>query len=558
MSPDHPQPQPIPVPANFPVHWDSPEEAHMPWGRDPMHFPSPLPTLEGEVWCRIMHCGFCRAQEAYEMPVRARAKDINNYHYEAMVPAVALDQMEAQGHRAGEKIGAAIAQLADLWEGQWLPEIKEHLAWWDGHDLSGATPAALRAHLDQTMERVDRLWELHFRIVVPAYAAMSMFADLYRDLFAGEEALAAYRLLQGFENKTLEVNQGLWDLSRKARKSAPVQVVLENQAPSEVVGALEKSPEGQAFLGDLCAYLEIYGQCGTTWGLTTPTWIEDPAPAIRNLVDHLGRPDSEDPRLQVSSLAAQREQAVAEARAKLQGYPRQVVEHFEFLLKAGQLGLVLSEDHGFWIDFNSMARVRRVIMAVGKCLVQAGSIATADDVFHLSLDEVRAELGTASDRRALVVQRQTTLAYFRTIDAPPALGMDYGPPPDNPITRIFGKLFGGPPPAGAAPGTLTGHAGSAGRVRGRARVIRTLEDASRLKLGDILVAETTSPPWTPLFATAGGIVTDTGGILSHCAVVAREYRIPAVVGTGRATKMIREGQLIEVDGDAGTVRIVEE
>jgi pyruvate,water dikinase len=87
-------------------------------------------------------------------------------------------------------------------------------------------------------------------------------------------------------------------------------------------------------------------------------------------------------------------------------------------------------------------------------------------------------------------------------------------------------------------------------------VIHSLQEAADLKPGDILVTESTAPPWTPLFATAGGIVTDNGGILSHCAVVAREYRIPAVVGTGRATTMLRSGQLIEVDGDAGTVRVL--
>ena len=92
-------------------------------------------------------------------------------------------------------------------------------------------------------------------------------------------------------------------------------------------------------------------------------------------------------------------------------------------------------------------------------------------------------------------------------------------------------------------------------MRGPARVVRSLAEATKLRRGDVLVAETTAPPWTPLFATAAAIVTDTGGILSHCAVVAREYRIPAVVGTGRATATIRDGQILEVDGDAGLVRI---
>jgi pyruvate,water dikinase len=94
-------------------------------------------------------------------------------------------------------------------------------------------------------------------------------------------------------------------------------------------------------------------------------------------------------------------------------------------------------------------------------------------------------------------------------------------------------------------------------ARGIARVVRSLRDAGRVQPGDVLVAEMTAPSWTPLFATVAAVVTDTGGILSHCAVVAREYQIPAVVGAGRATSVIQDGQLVEVDGDRGVVRIIE-
>jgi pyruvate,water dikinase len=89
-------------------------------------------------------------------------------------------------------------------------------------------------------------------------------------------------------------------------------------------------------------------------------------------------------------------------------------------------------------------------------------------------------------------------------------------------------------------------------------VLRSLSEVARLQKGEVLVAETTAPSWTPLFATAAAVVTDTGGILSHCAVVAREYRIPAVVGAGAATATIKSGQTIEVDGDAGIVSILSE
>jgi pyruvate,water dikinase len=118
------------------------------------------------------------------------------------------------------------------------------------------------------------------------------------------------------------------------------------------------------------------------------------------------------------------------------------------------------------------------------------------------------------------------------------------------------KFIGGPPPADE-PGVVRGHAGSPGRAAGPARVIISIADADRLRPGDILVTQATAPPWTPLFAVAAAVVTDAGGVLSHCAVVAREYGLPAVVGTGTATATIRDGQWLEVDGDAGTVRLAD-
>ncbi len=149
------------------------------------------------------------------------------------------------------------------------------------------------------------------------------------------------------------------------------------------------------------------------------------------------------------------------------------------------------------------------------------------------------------------------MAHFATIQPPFALGTEPpGPPPDNPIGRAIGRFFGGPPQQSPEPGVLKGNAGSRGIVRGTAKVIRSLAEAGKLQKGDILVAETTAPPWTPLFATAAAVVTDTGGILSHCAVVAREYMIPAVVGVGMATHVIQDGMTLEVDGTAGTVRII--
>ncbi len=550
-----PAPVAIAAPPNFPVAWESLDDGKLTWTHDRMHNPDPLMPLERAFW-NMVYVGFNRAAEAYEMPTRIKARPINTYYYMALTPAVPAEEMEAQGKRADAQIDAAMARLGELWREQWLPEIQSHLAWWDAFDLGAAAAPDLLAHLEETLQRSTRLWELHFRIVLPGYMAMSQFDDLYRDLFAGDGAFRSYRLLQGFDNKTLEAGRALWELSRRALRSAEVRRALEGHGTESVMTELEKTAAGRAFQQELRIYLEVFGLRGEKWGLSYTAWLEDPTPAIKNLKDYLAGSD-QDPRAEQAKLAAERDQAVAEARERLQGYPRPVVERFEFLLKAAHQGVVLSEDHGYWIDFASTYRVRRVLLECGRRLVEAHAIQEPADVFYLTQDELRGLLAAPSpgSLRSPVVERQAEVQHFRAITPPPALGTDYGPPPDDPVARFFGKLFGGPPPASEAPSVLRGNAGSPGKVRGPAKVIRSLAEASKLRQGDVLVAETTAPPWTPLFATAAAIVTDTGGILSHCAVVAREYRIPAVVGTGRATAAIRDGQILEVDGDAGLVRI---
>jgi phosphoenolpyruvate synthase/pyruvate phosphate dikinase len=147
--------------------------------------------------------------------------------------------------------------------------------------------------------------------------------------------------------------------------------------------------------------------------------------------------------------------------------------------------------------------------------------------------------------------------HWQRITPPPSLGTPpQAPPTDNLLARST-ALFFSTPVRGSEPGVLRGHPSSPGTARAGARVIHRLAEAGTLQPGDVLVAEATAPTWTLLFAVASAVVTDVGGVLSHCAVVAREYHIPAVVGTGDATTRIADGQLLEVDGNAGIVRLLE-
>jgi pyruvate,water dikinase len=387
--------------------------------------------------------------------------------------------------------------------------------------------------------------------------SLGLFDETYSDLFSPQSSLDSMRLLQGIPTTTTKTGQELWRLSRLALATPVVRSILETEAAADVVPALERDPACAPFLAELREFLSRYGRRSEIWGLSYPSWREDPSPAIRMVKDYLSQPDR-DLIAEMESLAAERERLTAESRERLAGYPAQVREQFEFALEAARAANYLQEEHGFWIDSYGFDCVRQVVLEVGRRLAARGVLAERDDIFHLPFAEARAAFaGPGSDLRGRVAERKAELAAFRDVQAPPVLGAEPpGPPPDDLVFRTMGKFFGAPPPPSDEPGVLRGAAGSAGTVRGIARVVRSLADAQRLQPGEILVTETTAPAWTPLFASAAAVVTDTGGVLSHCAVVAREYMIPAVVGTGMATAVIPDGATIEVDGSAGIVRIL--
>jgi phosphohistidine swiveling domain-containing protein len=540
---------------SFPVKWEEPADASYSWMFDRLHAPEPMTLADGVAFkCAFDH-GVTAAARAYGVPMRALTRRINTYLYLALVPT---SVPAAQRKTGQERLSVAIGRIHELWNGEYLPEIKRHLQFWEALDPAGSTARQLVDGLDDSLDRTRRLYEIHFLIWFPFMAAISLFDDLYREVFGDHSEFDAYRLLQGFENKTVESGRALWQLSRQALEVAAVRQVLTQQPADLVAVALEATREGREFLDRLRAYLETWGERGDRWGWSFPSWIEDPTPVIKTLKDYVRQPDRE-LEAELAAQAAAREQYVAAARDGLRSQSPQVVQRFEFLLGAAQKAIVLTEDHSHWIDFRCMYHLHRISLELGRRMAAASVVDRPDDVFLLTVDELRDTALSLPrvNRRAQIAARRAEMDYFRSTDVPRVLGTPPSvDPPTDPVNRALFKFFGAPPPRLDDAAVIHGNRGSPGRATGPARVIRSLAGAGKLQPRDVLVVETSAPPWTPLFATAVAVVSDTGGILSHCAVVAREYGIPAVVGTGNATALLQDGQLIEVDGDAGTVRVV--
>lgn len=260
---------------------------------------------------------------------------------------------------------------------------------------------------------------------------------------------------------------------------------------------------------------------------------------------------AEDTAARRARLEAERTTAERQAREALAGEPR-LLARFETLLASAQRFQPLREEQVAWFTLGWPV-MRRAVRRLGEVLRDRGRLAEADEAFFLTREELVGalrgadggrQLGAEATRRRADWERQRRLVPPLIIgEMPPMLQRFLG------AAEEAVRMPGGVEEAG-----LRGIAASPGRVTGPARVIRAAEEFQRLQPGDVLVAPITTPAWTPLFAKAAAVVTDTGGVGSHSSIVAREYGIPAVVGTGDATRRLRDGELVTVDGAAGFVR----
>lgn len=547
----------LPTLPEFPVRWETPTDELLLWMQERVHFPMPSTPLEFLLVAQPIYIGLNRASKRYGVPLQGDIRHINTYVYEGYLPPEEESEGPDSEETSLQKLSAAMAEMGVRWRQEWLPEIQGHLSFWESFDLRGASMAALLVHLDKTQQRLYRMWEIHNLLWYPMYLAMSLYDEMYLELFEGATLAEAYQRLVGVETRTTAGNQALWALSRQALALPAVCRVLVEHAAGNVLALLGELADGQPFLAGLNEFLQEYGRRSEGFRLRDVSWLEDPTPAIKIIQGYMAHPDR-DLAAETQKIAVRRAEQVIELRQRLQNYPQGVVEQFEKLFAAAQEGYFLSEEHTYWIDFQTVYQTRQIVLECGRRLAAAGILETSEDVFFLTLEELQGSAGADSGRyRQHVQERRGLDSHFGAITPPPMLGtLPTEPPPDDPILRSFGKFLGDPLPPSERADELRGHAGSPGLVQGKAKVILTLAEADRLVPGDILVTETTILPWTPLFASISGLVTNAGGILCHSAIVAREYGIPAVVGTGMATQAIQDGQLIEVDGTRGLVRIL--
>jgi phosphohistidine swiveling domain-containing protein len=540
---------------NDEVTFPGPDEIEGFWALDKMHAPRPVTPLSFDLVVRTLAEGFTKAQAEYDCPIMVSTNEINHYFYVAFHPIPDEAEIADRMTRYHGKLDSMVPGVGKTWDEHWKPEVIANNVPLKTADYSGLSDDELIAKLDELTDQMRHQWWIHGHINMVLLSS-SAFCDLYDTIMKPDDPTEAYQTLHGFPTTSVDASRGLWALSRTALASPTLKELFETTEPRDIPGKLDASKEGRAFRQQLDEFLFDYGwRHDAVYDLADIPWRENPSIPLASIANMMELDESDDPEVIYQQKVARREELINAARAKLADEPETLAK-FDELYEAAHYSFPLTEDHAFYIDQLFISVFRRFALAVGERLVAKGVFDRPDDVFYLYRDEVVAALSDGGDQRAKVAERRASLEAASRVPAPTTLGNPPPPPevPDPFMDALVYRLLGMVPPEESAdPGALKGVPGSQGVYTGPARVVRSLDEATALEDGEVMVCEMTLPPWVPVFSVAGAIVADVGGVLSHTAIVAREFGVPAVVGTEVGTTTIKTGQTITVDGTKGFV-----
>ena len=475
-------------------------------------------------------------------------------------------QIQARAARFGQYVTPVLQDFDRYWASR-AGELQAAYDHFDNLDLPAMDPGQLWTVLKDTYAFHRRAWFIHFEVMYVLTANYLAFYALAEEIgLAGSQVSGFLSGQQTFYSKT---DEELWRLAGRAR-DLEVTGPLLHADPGAMRAQLQALPHGSTWLAEFDAFLRVYGQrTEETCRIDTPSWIEDPSAPLYAIGAFLSKPSGFDFYAARQQAISVRDEQIEAARRAVNGVD--LVRFIEAL--AGNQAANFAwwnEEHNYLIDRRAAIPVRRATLELGARLAADGKIERPEDMFFLFKPELYALMAdgvTAGgakwpDLAAMIPDRR---AYFedwkhRGPELPTMLGTIPDTVPDPIMIEVFGLSgrFLETLKSGPAEGVteVRGFPAAKGVVEGTARVITTVTDIHLVQPGDVLVCGGTTTEWTPVFGIITACVCDTGGSLTHAAIVSREYGIPCVVGTAVATQAIKTGDRVRVDGRAGTVQVL--
>jgi pyruvate,water dikinase len=539
------------------------------WFRDDLHQPYTISPM-GMSTIQVHHSwSYHVASDLTQLPP-SKGAHVKMYKGRVYLGFAEISDPDEIGARA-QKFGQLVEYCIDNWDEYYqglLGEVQRNLDSMNGVDTSKLIMEHTRDHLVRAEALNRRNWEIHFSLMYPADAVYFAFEGFCKEHGVEEKDLVV--MLRGFDSIATRTDEELWNLAKMAY-GCGAKAIIENTPSSQVLQKLRAQSDCVGWVEKFQSFLRIYGNrvVAAHLDVTTPTWIEDPDPVLDTIRGYFARVNQGwDFYAAKRGIADQREAAIVGFRSKLS---EEEVPVFERLLKGAQGVYQFQEDHGFYIDQGSTAMLRNAIMACGVRLYRRGILKSIDDVMWLNFSELREvmDMLVLNEKAAtyhyvalipaLVAERKDEAKGAEAQDSP----LTFGTLPEKVEDPIAIKVFGivdevlHPKGEKEIVERLEGFPGAPGVVEGPAKIVKDYSEFQKVGAGEILVCPYTGTAWTPLFVKIGAVVTDTGGMLTHAAIAAREYGIPAVVGTWNATNSINDGDIIRVDGNGGIVEVLE-
>jgi pyruvate,water dikinase len=570
---------------SFPVDWASETEKLLFWVFDDLHCPQPLSPMYEDIGGWWLTCDHMFRRFGTPFASDWIAKNVNGYLYTAAVPAeqglaapmqeygFELNAVVPQDPTYAAQIGGYLfgtlpvygMEFADWWRNRLVPEMQRNFDYLEAQlerraEMSLAQAAVL---LEDAIDIHDRHWKIHWML---NFAQFSGTLDLQAT--AAKYGKADPALLGRLQNSATDRNwdkiEALWTMKGDVVGDAELRAAFDHKEPAAIVAALEASERGRRFIADrVKPYQKEFGW-HAVWSheFIFPSFLENMDPIVGLVRDQI----TQDYNYPASKqrIADDIKAASAEILAGLEG---DALADMRRALEVNLRMAPLTPDHHFYIDQGANAHVRQVLLLVGEKLVEAGAIDSRDDVILMRYNELRYVVGnpTGIDARAIVAAAKAKREAAYKIKPRDWVGTCTTTQLNFPYLNLWAfpeKFYRS---IGAAEAEVTGILGSPGTVEGVARVVLSEAEFDAVQPGDILVCQMTNPAWQILFGKIEGLVTDAGGFAAHPAVLAREYEIPAVVGTSTATAKIKTGDRIRIssrqqqreDGSSFTLGVVD-
>ncbi|MDE2263925.1 MAG: PEP-utilizing protein mobile subunit [Gammaproteobacteria bacterium] len=428
----------------------------------------------------------------------------------------------------------------------------------------------------RALEGYFRMWHHHFEFLLLGYGAYLTFFAFCKKAFPEIQDQTVARMVAGIEAEIFRPDDELRRLARRAVELGVDGRFSDGVPAGTLIRSLEEAgPPGEEWLRELAASRDPWFNINVGDGFYHyhRSWNDDLSMPFAGLPGYIARVRAgETLERPLQKLQEERRQLIADYR-ELLGSDEERAAYDQMITLAHRV-FPYVEGHKFYCEHWYTNLFFNKIREFGALLAANGFFADTEDVFHLTHYELESAIidlmnswSTGSAPRgpqhwpALVAERRAAIAQWAKHATPPALGPVPEVIDDPAIVMLWGItresldmwLKAG---TDSASNEIRGFAASSGVVEGTARVVKSVEEIGRLQAGDILVCQITNPTWAPIFQKIAGAVSDIGGSMSHAAIVAREFGLPAVVGTGSATSRIRDGQRVRVDGGRGIVTLL--